>query len=102
MIIEATDKTFDALKAEGVAIIDFYSTHCGPCRALLPTLLDIEGDMPYITLIKVNTDRCPELAERYRILSLPTVYLSKDGEMRQVNAYDEEELQQSLAELLYS
>ena len=101
MIVEARDDNFDALKAEGVALIDFYSTHCGPCRALLPTLLKLEGEMPFITLIKVNTDNCPVLAERYQILSLPTLYLSRDGEMQTLHAWDEDQMREAIGKLLY-
>jgi thiol-disulfide isomerase/thioredoxin len=101
MIAEARDDNFDELKAGGVALIDFYSTHCGPCRALLPTLLKLEGEMPFITLIKVNTDNCPELAERYQILSLPTLYLSRDGEMEPLHAWDEDEMRAAIGKLLY-
>ena len=101
MIVEARDDNFDALKAEGVAIIDFYSTHCGPCRALLPILLTLEGEMPFISLIKVNTENCPELAERYQILSLPTLYLSRDGEMQEIHIHDEDALREAVGKLLY-
>lgn len=101
MIVEARDDNFDVLKAEGVAIVDFYSTHCGPCRALLPTLLKLEGEMPFISLIKVNTDNCPELAERYQILGLPTLYLSRDGQMQEIHTHDEDELREAIGKLLY-
>ena len=45
MVLQATDSNFNELKSEGVGIIDFYSTHCGPCKVLLPVLLKIESEM---------------------------------------------------------
>ena len=101
-VLLAQDQTFDQMIAEGVSIIDFYSTHCGPCRLLLPTLMELEAQMPFIKLIKVNTDECPQLAERFKIRSLPTVYLCKDGQMKEYHNYLElEYLQEALAKLLY-
>ena len=101
-IYEAKDDNFDELIKDGVSIIDFYSTHCGPCRALLPTLLKIEGELPFINLVKVNTDFCPELADRFQIQSLPTLFLSKDG---RTEPYDdtrnEDDLKQAIGSLLY-
>lgn len=101
-VLEALDHTFDEMISEGVSIIDFYSTHCGPCRALLPTLLEVEASMPFTNLIKINTDHCPKLAERFMIRSLPTIYLCKDGKMNEYHGELElEVLQEKLAELYY-
>lgn len=101
-VILATDENFDALIAEGVAIVDFFSTHCGPCRALLPTLMEIEAAMPFINLIKVNTDHCPGLAKRFRIFSLPTLYLSREGEMQEYRGLLEREpLMEAVGKRLY-
>lgn len=101
-VLLAQDTTFDEMIQEGVSIVDFYSTHCGPCRLLLPTLLELEAQMPFIHLIKVNTDHCPILAEKYMIRSLPTIYLCKDGNMMEYHGYLElEALQEALAKLLY-
>lgn len=101
-VIEARDDNFDEITGEGVSIIDFYSTHCGPCRALLPTLLNIEGELPFINLVKVNTDFCPELADRFMIQSLPTLYLSKDGKCEEFSDIrSEDKLREAIGRLLY-
>ena len=101
-VIEARDDNFDELIKDGVSIIDFYSTHCGPCRALLPVLLDIEGQMPFINLVKVNTDFCPGLADRFQISSLPTLYLAKDGKTEIFeDTRNDENIRQAIGTLLY-
>lgn len=101
-VLLAQDQTFDEMIASGVSIVDFFSTHCGPCRVLLPKLLEIEAQMPFINLVKVNTDHCPVLAERYMISALPTVYLCKDGNMREYQGLLEiADIQQAVAALLY-
>lgn len=102
MVLQATDSNFNELKSEGVGIIDFYSTHCGPCKVLLPVLLKIESEMPFINLIKVNTDECPKVAEEFRISAVPTVYLFKDGKMTEYQrSYAEEDIKQALAAVIY-
>lgn len=101
-VYQAQDNTFDALIASGVSVIDFYSTHCGPCRMVLPKLLQLETQMPFINLIKVNTDDCPTLTDRFRIVGVPTVYLCKDGKMEEYQGILEiDPLQKALAKLLY-
>ena len=101
-VIEARDDNFDEIIKDGVSIIDFYSTHCGPCRALLPTLLEIEGELPFINLVKVNTDFCPGLADRFQIQSLPTLYLSKDGETSEfTDLRSPDHIREAVGSLLY-
>lgn len=101
-VLQATDENFNNLIKDGIAIVDFYSTHCGPCRLLLPVLLKVESALPFINLIKVNTDDCPKLTEKYKISSLPTVYLAKNGNMTEYQKdYNEDTLNQALGALLY-
>ena len=101
-VVTAQDDTFDSLIAEGIGIVDFFSTHCGPCRVLLPKLLQIEAQMPFIQLVKVNTDHCPQLTERFHIAGVPAVYLFKDGVMREHHGFmDIDAIQKDLAMLLY-
>ena len=47
-VFTAQDDIFDGMVSEGIGIVDFYSTHCGPCRVLLPKLLQIEAQMPFV------------------------------------------------------
>lgn len=54
----ATDDNFKELISEGVCIVDFCGTHCGPCRSLYPHLLEIETKVPFIHLVKTNIDIC--------------------------------------------
>ncbi|MBQ1681640.1 MAG: hypothetical protein II067_05425 [Agathobacter sp.] len=101
-IIQATDENFDGVIAEGVFLIDFYTTHCGPCRALLPTLLEVEGAFPSMKLIKVNLDDCKQLADRFHIDSTPTLFLGKDGAFAEYEGYRESEFfLKAIADLYY-
>ena len=98
----ATDQNFDSLIAKGVSIVDCYTTHCGPCRVLLTTLLELEGKYPFFQLIKVNLDNCPKLAERFLIEFTPTLYLSKDGKLNEYRgSTDKNSLAHAIGELYY-
>ena len=59
-------------------LVDFYADWCGPCQMLAPNLeqLDKEGG---IDIVKVNVDEIPDLARQFRIMSIPTLMLFKEG-----------------------
>ena len=61
-----------------LVLVDFYADWCGPCQMLAPNLeqLDKEGG---INIIKVNVDEIPDLARQFRIMSIPTLMLFKEG-----------------------
>ena len=69
----------DELVKEGLYVVDFYAEWCGPCKMLAPVLDKIvkEND---IKLAKVDVDENEELIKRYRIMSVPTIKIFKNGE----------------------
>ena len=81
--IEATEATFDeeVLGSETPVIVDFWAEWCGPCHMVAPVLDQIvaerEGDL---RLVKVNIDEQPALAQRYGVMSIPTMIIFRDGE----------------------
>ncbi len=80
--LHLTEQTFDEalVAAQGLAMVDFWAEWCGPCRAIGPVLEDIaEASEGRVTLLKVNVDENPGLAERYGIRSIPTILFVKDG-----------------------
>jgi thioredoxin 2 len=78
----ATAEVFDQLIAGSTVpvVVDFWAPWCGPCRMVAPELERLAAMMPgQIVIAKVNTDQLPELGERYRVRSIPTLAVFVDG-----------------------
>jgi len=75
-------ETFDALirSAGHPVVVDFWAPWCGPCRMVAPEIAKVaESNAGRLIVVKVNTDALPELGERYRIRSIPTMAIFEGG-----------------------
>ncbi|MBE6062702.1 MAG: thioredoxin [Clostridium butyricum] len=64
----------------GVVLVDFFATWCGPCKMLAPVLEQVSEEMAgKATVIKVDIDQCPDLADKFEIVSVPTMMVFKDN-----------------------
>lgn len=71
---------FDDVVKEGVVLVDFYADWCGPCKMIAPILTDLAGDLDgQAEIVKVNVDEEGALAQRFDVMSIPTLILFKDG-----------------------
>lgn len=71
----------EIIKSSKPTLVDFYATWCGPCKMQAPILEEVKqaiGDEG--TVLKVDVDANRELSARYRVQSIPTIILFKDGE----------------------
>ncbi len=83
-LIHFTDDSFEneVLKYEGVALVDFWAPWCGPCQALGPVIEEISNEYEGKAKVgKVNVDEEREVAEKYMVMSIPTVLVIKNGEV---------------------
>ena len=82
-VIEITAANFEqeVLKSEQPVMLDFWAVWCGPCRMLSPVIEEIAAENPDIKVGKVNVDNEMSLAERYSIMSIPTVMVFKNGKL---------------------
>lgn len=62
-------------------LLDFWATWCAPCRMIAPILEEVADEQPDVKVCKVNIDEAPELAQRYRIVSIPTLLVIRDGQV---------------------
>lgn len=71
---------FETAVQEGLVLVDFYADWCGPCKMIAPILSDLEKEYEgKAGIIKVDVDNDGELAQRYDVMSIPTLILFKDG-----------------------
>jgi thioredoxin 1 len=83
-IVIATENDFDEiLKSADTALVDFYATWCPPCKMLVPVLEKVAKklDEKYL-IIKVNVDECEKIAQRFGIMSVPTMVFFYQGDER--------------------
>ena len=82
-LLHFTEEGFDkALQQPGLLVADFWADWCGPCKMLGPVIEQLAADYDGKVVVgKVNVDDEPELAQRYAIMSIPTVMFFKDGEL---------------------
>ena len=69
----------EVLESDKPVLLDFFASWCGPCRMVGPILDEIAEEREDIKVCKVNIDEQPELAHRYRIMTIPTLMVLKDG-----------------------
>ena len=83
MAVNITKETFEelVLASEKPVLLDFWAQWCMPCKMLAPVLEEISAQRQDILVAKVDVDAEPELARKYRVMSIPTVLVMKNGEV---------------------
>lgn len=73
---------FDQVISSGAVLVDFYADWCGPCKMLAPVLEGLSKEYEgKVEIVKVNVDNDGEIAQRFGIMSIPTLILFKDGQL---------------------
>lgn len=79
---EITDRTFaQTIRSRMPVLIDFWGDDCVPCKMIEPFIEDIKTRyLGRVTIVKANIKNCPKVVERYKVMSVPTLILFKDGQ----------------------
>ena len=99
-IIDLKKENFQAevTKSDKPVLVDFWAVWCGPCQMMAPILHELETEMPDVQIGKVNVDEQMDLARQFRVVSIPTLIIFKNGQevQRMVGVTSKEELKDAL------
>lgn len=69
----------EVIQSNKPVLLDFWAPWCGPCRMVAPVVEEIAEERPDIKVGKINVDEQPELARQFRVMSIPTLVVMKEG-----------------------
>ena len=79
--LHITKDNFEAevLNSDKPVLVDFWAAWCGPCQMLLPVVEGLAEEVTDAKICKVNVDEQPQLAEKFKVMTIPTLVVIKDG-----------------------
>ena len=82
-VINITKNNFqeEVLNSDKPVLLDFWASWCGPCRMVSPIVDEIADERSNIKVGKINVDEEPDLAGQFRVMSIPTLIVIKDGKV---------------------
>ena len=92
----------DIIKDSKPTLVDFFATWCGPCKMVHPILEQLKDKLgDSVTIVKIDVDKNQALAQEYRVMSVPTLIIFKDGEVkwRAAGVHTAADLEEKLKEM---
>lgn len=79
-VVDNNEFQTEVINSNGVVLVDFFATWCGPCKMVAPVLETLSSEMEgKVTILKVDIDQSKQLTQQYKIMSVPTMMVFKDG-----------------------
>ncbi len=87
---------------EQPVLVDFFATWCGPCKMMNPVLKDLSQEMKEVKILKVDVDKNPKVAQKFKVRGVPTLILFKEGKIlwQQSGAMTKNQLKKTIASKL--
>ena len=83
-VIHLNKDNFEEITREGLALVDFWATWCGPCRMQAPVVDQLDAELGgSVKVCKVDVDAEPALARKFRVMSIPTLIALTDGQIKE-------------------
>ncbi len=101
--LELNARNFDEETSHGLSMVDFWAPWCGPCRMMGPIIDALAGEMEgQLKIAKVNVDENETLAARFGVMTIPSIFIMRDGEVLKqfVGVQSKEMLKNTLLEAL--
>ena len=81
-VLNVNINNFETLKSsDKTVLLDFYADWCGPCRMVSPIVEEIAEENPQYIVGKINVDNEPELAQKFGVMSIPTLVVMQNGKI---------------------
>lgn len=71
----------EVILSQKPVLLDFWAAWCGPCRMIAPVLDELAEENPDVKVAKINVDEEPELANQFQVMSIPALFVIKDGKV---------------------
>ena len=81
MHIQKNNFDQEVIHSDKPVLVDFWASWCGPCRMISPVLEELAEENPQVKIVKINVDEEPELAISYGVMSIPALFVIKDGQV---------------------
>ncbi|MBE6152954.1 MAG: thioredoxin [Firmicutes bacterium] len=79
-ILHLEKENFNEIINDGLTLVDFYAEWCGPCKMLGPIIEEVSNQVSNVKIIKINVDEHSNIAQKYGVMSIPTLIMFKDGQ----------------------